>query len=136
MTKKSAKKPTKKKPIHTATVKQERLIKIIQENLTAKKPKTLEKMLLEAGYSETRAKKPKAVIQSKGVQEGLRDTMAEVKRVKHFAIKNITNEKLKKVHPRDLAQIATNMEKIDLSENVRIQTEKNNGEGLNISIDL
>lgn len=60
-TKKATRKPRKKvastRPTPPLTIRQQRLAKLIEENLTAPKPRPLAKLMRDAGYSEAVATK-------------------------------------------------------------------------------
>lgn len=62
-----------------ATPKQEKLIKLLLENLgTGNNTRTLGEMLLEAGYSENQAKNPYQILETKAVKEGLADVAKDI----------------------------------------------------------
>lgn len=48
----------------TPTPKQQKLIRLLAENVRAKKPKTKGELLLEAGYSKARSISPKPILDS------------------------------------------------------------------------
>jgi len=64
----------KKAPILKTTVRQQRLARIITDNLTAIKPMTQKDMLLKAGYSLSTAHAAPMVMKNAGIQRLLRQS--------------------------------------------------------------
>lgn len=95
-----------------ATPKQEKLVKLIEENLL--KPnntKTLGELLLEAGYSESQANSARPVIESEGVQEGLSDTVETMKKIRDNGLKALESKKLSEEKAKDIADIVDKIQK-------------------------
>lgn len=90
----------------TLTAKQERVIKGIVENRSAKKPKPLKAIMLEAGYSEASAIKPSQSLKSPLVQERLQAFLATMDTARRLHLKELLKkEKVEGVDARDNAYI-------------------------------
>ena len=89
------------------TPKQLKLIKLLRENYGIKvSTKTFQEMLLEAGYSEATARADaKVILNTKAVKEGLEDIVKSMTDKRKAAITHITERKLEKSSPRDLAYV-------------------------------
>jgi nitrogen regulatory protein PII len=95
-----------------ATPKQEKLVKILKDNLiNPNKTKSLEKCLLEAGYSEYQAKSARQIIEGEGVQEGLSDVVSELEKKREFALNALTAEKIEKEKAKDITDIIDKLTK-------------------------
>lgn len=90
----------------TATIKQQKLIKLILVNLgNPKSRKSLKKLILEAGYSKAMAKNPQMIFRSETIKKGLKSFVNQLEDKRQRAITYITDAKLRKSHARDLAYI-------------------------------
>ncbi len=88
------------------TQKQEKLIKLILDNLGNKKnTRTLRDMMREVGYSEAQCKNPKQILNTKAVKEGTQDFLKSLRDKRKLAITHLTEDKLKTSGARDLASI-------------------------------
>ena len=113
------------------TPKQQRLVELLVENYGLKgNRKTLQALMLEAGYSANSAKNPKIIIEDTRVGEAISPLLAKMEEVRDKALKSITDEKLKMSSPRDATYIADT-----LTKNIQLlsggETER---AGLNINI--
>ena len=88
------------------TTKQAKFIQLLLENLGVKgSSKSLGDIILEAGYSETMAKNPYQILESKTIQEGLQPFIDKLDDRRKAALKHLTDKKLEKSAGRDLAYI-------------------------------
>lgn len=89
-----------------ATPKQQKLIKILSENIGKKdSSKTLGQMLREAGYSDIQSLNPKKILETKAVKEGVSDFVKMLDDKRRMAVTHITEDKLEKASARDNAYI-------------------------------
>jgi hypothetical protein len=89
-----------------ATPKQEKLIKLILENLgNPNKTETLGKLIKKAGYSDAMAKNPQMIFESKTIQSGIEDFVKQIDDKRRRALTKITDKKLDKSSAKDLSQI-------------------------------
>jgi hypothetical protein len=89
-----------------ATPKQEKLIRLVRENMgKVGNTKTLGELMLEAGYAQSTADNPYEIFESPAVQGGLEDLLKMLDDKRRMAINKITEDKLDKTSPRDLAYI-------------------------------
>ena len=94
------------------TPKQEKLIKLIIENLGIKgNTKTKGEMLLEAGYSEVQSKNPQEIFGSLNIQEGLTDVVSELEKKRESALNALTTEKIEQEKAKDLTDIIDKLTK-------------------------
>lgn len=95
-----------------ATQKQEKLIKLILENLGNKgNTKTLGELILEAGYSQSMAENPYQILGSETIQEGLFDVVSEMEKKRKKALNLITDDKLEAERAKDLTDIIDKLTK-------------------------
>lgn len=95
-----------------ATPKQEKLIKLILENLgNSKTTKTLGELILEAGYEESMAKNPYQILGSETIKEGLEETVDKMKKIRDKALKALTNKDLSLEKSKDLGDIVDKIQK-------------------------
>lgn len=105
------------------TDKKIKLINIMRHNITSLgETKTKGQMLLEAGYSLSTSKQPSRVITPQLLEE-VEDELTLVRKIKRKAIQKITDEKLELCSPKDLTDIATKLDKIDLGYLVKKEHE-------------
>ena len=93
------------------TVKQEKLLKLILENLGKTDSKPMGKLMLIAGYSEAQSKNPFQILESEFFKEKLDDWAKMLDDKRRMAITYITPAKLEKSSARDLSQVATTLTK-------------------------
>lgn len=94
------------------TPKQEKLIKLILENLgNTKNTRTLGELILEAGYSKSMAENPFQIMGSETIKEALTDVVSVMKKTRDKALKEITDEKLEKERAKDLTDIVDKLTK-------------------------
>jgi len=95
-----------KKDLRKQTPKQMKLIKLLLENLgTPNNTKSLNKLLLEAGYSQNQADNPYQILESETIKEGLKGFLDQLDDKRRLAITSITKKKLEKSPARDDAYI-------------------------------
>lgn len=88
------------------TQRQQKLIKLIVENLGAQgNTKSMQKLMLSAGYSEAQSKNPYQILESETMQEELSGFLDQIDKKRKLAVKHITEVKLKKSSARDLSSI-------------------------------
>lgn len=88
-----------------ATPKQEKLIKLISENLrNTEGTKTLGELMLEAGYSESQSKSPSQIIGSDAVQEGLSEVINDLEILRKKALTELKTRDLEKEPMRDVVK--------------------------------
>lgn len=81
-----------------ATPKQEKLIKLLLENVGTKgNTKTLGEMLREAGYEESIAKNPYRILGSETVQEGISDVVGAMEKERNRALAALASKNLDEV---------------------------------------
>ncbi len=98
------------------TPKQEKLIKLLSENsLNEGETKTLETMLLEAGYTQETALSASHIVNSPTIQDALAevngDFAEELDKKRRLAMKHLTEKKLEVTNAKDLSQIADTLTK-------------------------
>jgi len=95
-----------------ATPKQQKLIKLLLENLGKQgKTKSLGKLILEAGYTKAMAKNPQMILESQTIKEGLSDFVKDMIERRKKALSEITDSKLKSSQARDLSNIVDTLTK-------------------------
>lgn len=95
-----------------ATPKQQKFIKLLLENMGNKNStKTLGEMLLESGYTKSVADNPYLILETKDVREATKEFSSMLEDKRRMAITHITEDKLEKSSPRDLAYITDIMTK-------------------------
>ncbi len=95
-----------------ATPKQEKLIKLILENLgTSKNTKTLGELILEAGYEESMAKNPYQILESETVKEGLSETVESMKKIRNKALKALDGKDLSEEKAKDISDIVDKIQR-------------------------
>ena len=72
---------------------------------------SLAKAIRKAGYSPRTARTPKKITKQKDYKEAIEEVTAQMKEKRMSALESITDKKLKKSAPRDLAYIADVMTK-------------------------
>lgn len=88
------------------TPKQEKLIKLVSENLRISgNTKSLGELMLEAGYSKSMSKTPSQVFESETIKEGIEDFVKMLDDKRRLAITHINKKKMEKSSARDLAYI-------------------------------
>lgn len=88
------------------TPKQEKLIKIIRENLgNLKSTKTLGQMLIEAGYTKGTAKNAYLIFASPVVKDATEEIVGSLRDKRKMAVTHITDKKLSKAPARELAYV-------------------------------
>lgn len=92
-----------------ATEMQKKFILIFSDNLGNKKPKSIYKMLLEAGYSETSAHQQSRTLA--GINEELETIVGKFRAKRDKAVDFITDKKLKISSAKDLTDIADKLTK-------------------------
>lgn len=86
-----------------ATPKQEKLIRIVLENMgTTNGTKTMGEMLKEAGYSEAIQKNPYLIFQSEAVQEGMKSVAEDMDVLRKNALSELKARDLEKEPYRDV----------------------------------
>lgn len=88
------------------TPKQEKLIKLISENLgNPNSTESLGELMLKAGYSKSMSENPFQILESETIQEGLEEFRGMLDDKRRMAITHITKKKLEKSSAKDLANI-------------------------------
>ncbi len=88
-----------------ATPKQEKLVKLLIENYGAQgTTKSLAELMIEAGYSPESAKNPKLIIEGEGVQEGIKDTVKSLEKLRENAIIELQARDLSEEPMRDVVK--------------------------------
>ena len=86
------------------TEKQKKLVKEFSENFGKKGfTKTIEQMMIDAGYEESTAKQQSATLV--GIREELKPIVEQLEAKRQIAINKISDEKLDDTKARDLAYI-------------------------------
>ncbi len=105
-------------PSKRLTPKQARFVKNFKDNLgNTKKPETLGKMLINAGYSEHTANTPQFVMESPTIKFALQDYIKDLNDKRKLAITKMTAKKLEKSSAYQLAVIGD-----ILTKNVQLLT--------------
>lgn len=88
-----------------ATPKQEKLIKIVLENLgSLDKTKTLGEMLKEAGYSEAMQKNPQMVFESQTIKDGLASVIDDLELLRKQALDELKARDISKERYSDIVK--------------------------------
>lgn len=88
-----------------ATPKQEKLIKLILENLgNQDETKTMGEMLKEAGYAESIQKNPKLIFESEAIQEGLSDVVSDLEKLRSDYLNELKTRDIEKEPMRDVVK--------------------------------
>lgn len=88
-----------------ATPKQEKLIKIVLENLgSLDKTKTLGEMLKEAGYSEAMQKNPQMVFESQTIKDGLASVVDDLELLRKQALDELKARDISKERYSDIVK--------------------------------
>jgi hypothetical protein len=91
----------------TPTPKQEKLIKIIRENLgNRNSTKTLGEMVLEAGYTKATSKNAYLIFEGQAVREATDEIADAFADKRKMALTHITKKKLARAPARELAYVA------------------------------
>lgn len=94
------------------TPKQEKLIKLVLENLGSKGvTKTLGELIREAGYEESMAKNPYQIFESETIKEGLSEVVSELEKKRKMALNALTKDKIEDEKAKDLADIVDKLTK-------------------------
>lgn len=114
-----------------ATQRQQKLIKLIVENLGKKgETRSMGELMLEAGYSEAQSKNPHQILEGEAVKEGIEDFVKMLDDKRRMAITKITESKLEQASARDNAYIAD-----ILTKNHQLLTgEETERQGLSINV--
>jgi len=90
----------------TQTPKQQKIIKLILENLgKPKDTKSWGELMLLAGYSKSMSLNPYQVLESETIKDGIQDFLAKMKDKRKMAIIHLTKQKFKKSPPREIAYV-------------------------------
>ena len=88
-----------------ATPKQEKLLKLLIENYgEVGSTKSLGQLLKEAGYSDASAHNPKIILESKEIQEGLNDVIADLEELRRDALKALKEKDLSEERYSDIVK--------------------------------
>jgi len=88
------------------TPKQQRLLELLFENYGHKNTgRTLQDIMLEAGYSRATAENPHIILKSPTMQAGMKDYVGLLDDKRKQALRYLTDKKLQKASGRDLAYI-------------------------------
>lgn len=88
-----------------ATPKQEKLIKLILDNMgNIGETKTLGSLLAEAGYSEAIQKNPYLILESPVIQEGISETVKDLELLRKNALNELKARDLEKEPYRDVVK--------------------------------
>lgn len=88
-----------------ATPKQEKLIKLLLENVgTEGETKSLGAMLKEAGYSPAIQKNPKLILESETIQEGISDAVKDLEELRAKALNELKARNLEEEPLRDVVK--------------------------------
>lgn len=107
------------------TPKQEKLIQLIQENLSLTgERKTMKELMLEAGYSDSQSDSPIHILSSETMKEGLSDFIGLLEDRRKAAVARLSDAKLDEATALQTASV------IDiLTKNIQLlsgkETEKN-----------
>lgn len=96
----------------TLTIKQQRLVALIGENLRKKGGiKAMGALLLEAGYAPSVAIKPSIITESETIKSAIQEFTDELDLKRRMALKHITDAKLKKTSAAALSQVVDTLTK-------------------------
>ncbi len=95
-----------------ATPKQEKLIRLILDNIGARGlTKTMGELLAEAGYSESIQKNPYLILNSETIQEGLVDVANDMDKIRRKALNELMARDIEKEPYRDVVKAVDVMTK-------------------------
>lgn len=88
-----------------ATPKQEKLIRLILENIgQTGLTKTMGELLAEAGYSEAIQKNPYLILQSETIQEGIAQVAEDMDKIRRKALNELMARDIEKEPYRDVVK--------------------------------
>lgn len=88
-----------------ATPKQEKLIKLLLENIGGKESsKSLAQMLKKAGYSESIQKNPYLILKSDTIKKAVAPVAKQIDNLRNKAIKELENRDLSEEQYRDIVK--------------------------------
>lgn len=93
------------------SVKQERLVHALIDNRKLKKPKSLQTLFLECGYSESTSRTTGHIMKSKAVQTALGNFVDELRKKREAALYHLNDKKMTQATARDLAYITDTLTK-------------------------